>query len=402
MPLYAFAEFTLDTDLHELRMGKGAIALQPKVYGLLAHFVTAPDCVLAKDDLLERVWGDVNVTPSSLTRAISVLRETLQRAGGSQQIVRTVRGAGYALGVPVARIDPLPERHDAMRRRALDFVEREPELTVLHHALDESLLGRGGLALISGRPGIGKSRLLREFAWQAERRGAQLIWARGGELESHVSYGLWMQVVHSALLGCEAQVRTALGAAADDLAPLAWPSSCADDAHAQHADQRLRMFQAVASLLALRAAERPVLLLLDDLQAADPASLALLEYLAHRITCGPLLVAAAFRDRVGSRETGFGQRASDLMRAGCRAERIALGGLSAPSVEELAERLGYGRPGARDLALLMQATGGSPLLVRDWLRGSDAMQDFDDVLILRPSVSEGRRRHAASGVTEAA
>jgi predicted ATPase len=79
------------------------------------------------------------------------------------------------------------------------FVGRERELAELRHALDETREGRGRLFLISGEPGIGKSRLAEEVAREAAAREMRVLWGRCWEGDGAPAYWPWIQVVRSFL-----------------------------------------------------------------------------------------------------------------------------------------------------------------------------------------------------------
>src|SRR5215469_15735340 len=79
------------------------------------------------------------------------------------------------------------------------FVGREHELLELHQGLTEVLGGAGRLFLISGEPGIGKTRLAEELGKEAQARGARLIWGRCWAGDGAPAYWPWIQVVRSCL-----------------------------------------------------------------------------------------------------------------------------------------------------------------------------------------------------------
>ena len=178
---------------------------------------------------------------------------------------------------------------------------RDRELGTLHIALEKTLTGHGRLALISGEPGIGKSALAEALAAEAQARGMDVSWARAPEMSGAPPYWLWIQTLRNEFAtGDPATLGNTLASAAPELArllpELAW---LLDDASAPAADEteagRFRLADGIASLLLDRAAERCRLVILDDLHAADPASLEVLVHLTSRLSEGPLLVVGAYR-----------------------------------------------------------------------------------------------------------
>lgn len=98
---YCFSEFEFDDDPLELRRGDRVLDLQPKVLGVLLLLVRSAGAVVTKDELLAAVWPDVAVTEASLTRCVSIIRREL-----GDEVVKTLRGRGYRMGVPVRQVDP--------------------------------------------------------------------------------------------------------------------------------------------------------------------------------------------------------------------------------------------------------------------------------------------------------
>jgi DNA-binding winged helix-turn-helix (wHTH) protein/tetratricopeptide (TPR) repeat protein len=99
--VYRFSRFEFDDARYELRRGGLAIELQPKVMQVLLYLVRNADRTCTKDELIEAVWADVSVSEASLVRCIAVARRALDESEGDARIIRTVRGRGYRIGVPV-------------------------------------------------------------------------------------------------------------------------------------------------------------------------------------------------------------------------------------------------------------------------------------------------------------
>jgi TolB-like protein/DNA-binding winged helix-turn-helix (wHTH) protein/Tfp pilus assembly protein PilF len=106
---YRFAEHTLDDDLYELRRGDECLEIQPKVLDVLRYLLEHADRAVPKQELLETLWPGVMVGDAVLTRAISQARRALGEQHRDDGIIRTVRGRGYRIGVPVEReVTPRP------------------------------------------------------------------------------------------------------------------------------------------------------------------------------------------------------------------------------------------------------------------------------------------------------
>src|SRR5258706_13308658 len=141
------------------------------------------------------------------------------------------------------------------------FVGRDEELSRLTGALDDAVSGRGRLFLLSGEPGIGKARLCDEVAGRASERNVRVAWGRCWEAGGAPAYWPWIQALR------ESVGEEALASAVPELGA----TTPADDPQ----QARFRLFDAATKLLARTAAREPLLLVLDDLPAADAPSLLL-------------------------------------------------------------------------------------------------------------------------------
>ncbi|MBX3028241.1 AAA family ATPase [bacterium] len=219
--------------------------------------------------------------------------------------------------------------------------------------------GRGGLALITGEAGIGKTRLADAAARAATQQGARVIWSRCWEAGGAPAFGPWHEVFR--------QLAAAAGAAAwrgwtaglgDALAPLnadpGTPTAPPADAEAA----RFAVFDATSRLLR-RATERPLLLIFEDLHAADLPSLRLLELIARELDDLPLAIIGTYRPQEAEQRPAAGLTLARLARA---ALRLPLAGLAIDDVAALLARGGAPAPLAL-AAVIHDATAGNPLFV---------------------------------------
>ncbi|MHA6779779.1 helix-turn-helix transcriptional regulator [Pseudonocardia saturnea] len=187
--------------------------------------------------------------------------------------------------------------HPGQLRTAL--VGRERELTELTDRLSDALDGRPGVVVCSGEPGIGKTRLAEELAAVAADRGATVAWGCAVEAAGAPPYWPWWQILRA--VGRDGDLTAAaaeLGVTADlaRLAPDLFAGSAGDRGRDPSAEDRFRMFDAVTRLLRRVARDRPLLVVLDDAQWADPASLLLLAHVARSLDGERMLVVVNHRD----------------------------------------------------------------------------------------------------------
>ncbi|MBP2585331.1 DNA-binding SARP family transcriptional activator/predicted ATPase [Streptomyces sp. PvR006] len=147
------------------------------------------------------------------------------------------------------------------------------------------LLGAGGppVTLLTGEAGVGKTSLAREAARRAARSGTAVLWGGGHDAEGHTPYGAFAEALDGWLAEWDAAERARVGADHPELAAFL-PSlgRVRADGERSPEEERDRLFRAGAALLGDLAAGRPVLVVLDDLHAADTGSYQLLGHLARR------------------------------------------------------------------------------------------------------------------------
>lgn len=106
--IYEFGDFVLDTRRVELQHAGTPRHLEPQVYGVLRHLVENRDRLVTRDELLDRIWGHRFVTPATVNSRIKALRQALDDDGGSQRVIRTVRGRGFRFVAPVRVVETAP------------------------------------------------------------------------------------------------------------------------------------------------------------------------------------------------------------------------------------------------------------------------------------------------------
>ena len=103
---YAFGELQLDPDRRELRLSGDLVALEPQAFDVLVHLVLHRDRVVAKEELMDTVWGGRFVSETAVTSRIKQVRRALGDDGHAQTFVRTYHGRGYRF-VAEVRVGPL-------------------------------------------------------------------------------------------------------------------------------------------------------------------------------------------------------------------------------------------------------------------------------------------------------
>jgi class 3 adenylate cyclase/tetratricopeptide (TPR) repeat protein len=255
----------------------------------------------------------------------------------------------------------------------LPLVGRERELSRLTAQLAEASAGAGGLAMILGEPGIGKTRLMDELAEKAWRDGAFVL--RGGCFEAEWSppYAPFAEALgaHAASARPE-ELRADMGpgtAAIAQLVPAVRQAlaDVGDPPPLQPDEERFRLIDAVASFFLARARRAPVLVCLDDLQWADKGTVAMLRHVARLAPRGRVLVVGAYRDGEVEKTEALVEALGSLRRE-IEYDRVKLEGLDTRGVSELLSALGGGQPVEDKIGRAWaQETEGNPLFVRELL-----------------------------------
>ena len=178
--------------------------------------------------------------------------------------------------------------------RPVPFVGREQQLQVLEGELQRAqALGRA--AVVVGEAGIGKSRLLNELARRNSRR-VTFLTARGSPVSTAIPFSVFVEAIESHLRRLDpAEVLELGGRRIVDLQELLPSMALALKTSPGPFPSRLRILEAVRSLLEALAAPRPVILAIDDLHMADPSSWECLNYLVRNPPAARVLLVAAVR-----------------------------------------------------------------------------------------------------------
>jgi predicted ATPase len=256
----------------------------------------------------------------------------------------------------------------ALSNRGSAFVGRVRALARLTAALDRSFAGRSVLVLVSGEAGIGKTALAARLAEEASARGATTAWGTCWHAEQAPGFWPWTQVIRSLSGDISGELvaelapseRAQLARLAPELEVGAGGEPPGGGGGSEQA--RFELFAAAATFLERTARLRPLLVVLDDLQWADPSSLDLLLFVARRAQPVPLLVTGAYRH--DEMDPGSAQARLLVELAGA-AEPVRLAGLDEEEVAELVRLIAGDDIADRWTAEVKRRSGGHPFFVRE-------------------------------------
>jgi predicted ATPase len=256
---------------------------------------------------------------------------------------------------------------------ARTFVGRDREVAELLAGLEDAIEGRGRLFLITGEPGIGKTWLAEHLAWHATRQGTRVYRGRCWEDGGAPPFWPWGQVIGALAEDHDDQTLTSwLGAGTAHVAQLVpglperlGTTTVPEVASRDPDAARFYLFEAVTGLFRRAASVQPLLLVFDDLHAADEPSWLLLEFLVRQLRGVRLLVVGTFRDVEAARSPDTGHAVGRLVREG---QLLNLRGLDRDDVKDLIEALSEVTPSQAQVAAVHERTEGNPLFVREVVR----------------------------------
>jgi class 3 adenylate cyclase len=257
----------------------------------------------------------------------------------------------------------------------LPFAGRSEALAILTDEWKHTLAHGQRAVLVAGEPGIGKTRLVTEFARAVHADGAVVLLGRADE---HVDapYGAWREalrwLVRHAPTDVLARHVDEHGGELTRLLPElsrrvnGTPAPLDVDAETE----RLMLFEAVVGVLECTAADAPVLIVLDDVHWADRSSLLLLLHLLRGRSTVPVLIVGTYRDTDIDRAHPLAAVLADLRREPCVA-RISLDGLDRDGIADLLTRAGgndLDAAGETFADVLHRDTDGNPFFAVEVLR----------------------------------
>ena len=220
------------------------------------------------------------------------------------------------------------------------LVGRRLAIAALRSAVEAALAGAGGVVLLAGGGGMGKTALAAEMVAYAKARGAVAVWGVCWEDDGAPGYWPWIQVVRALSRDGDG------GAGEGVLAELTGAARARGGILGEEAAVRFRTYDVATRYVRGRAAQRPLVVVVDDLHWADVSSLRLMVFLARQLHDAAVLVIGTYRDV----ELAAGDHPARplLAELAGRAELLQLTGLTAGEVGQLLEKVCGERPGGAD------------------------------------------------------
>ena len=360
-----FAPFTLDLTGRVLWRDDVRVPLTHKAFDLLGVLVERAGHVVTKDTLLESVWPHTHVHPDNVKVLIGEIRRALGDDPLRPRFIRSLVKRGYIFIAPVVdrAIDLAASSSFAV------FVGREPEMARLLGAFDEAVLSHRQVVFVTGDAGIGKTALCEAFLRVAATRHApRATWVQCMRLSgpSEPSYPLIDLLTRLARSTDDEIVAATLARHAPSWLPHL-PRLSDDASHfftaGTHVATAARMLREVVTALEALAEHTPLVLWIEDLQWADPATIDVLTSLGQRRDPTKLMILTTVRPSDSAAASAPLRRAQADLLARPQAHELRLQPLSREDVTRYLDlRLGHD-VSRQSSPLLYRLTSGNPLFL---------------------------------------
>jgi len=351
-----FESFGLDTSNQCLWHKGRQVALPPKPFAVLRYLVENPGRLITHDELLDALWPETYVQPQVLRTYMLDLRKILKDDAGKPRFIQTLPKRGYCFVAPVkewggpepagmerngrerasstATLAVIPAAETTSEITVSGIVNREEELAGLKAQVGLTASGQRRVVFVTGEAGIGKTALVDHFCQQL---GSSASVARGQCVEGFGGKEEYYPVMEALSQLCaspdgERACRILARMAPVWLAALGRQTEVAASPIAQQ-----RMPGDLCAALEELAAERPLILVFEDLHWADDSTVHLISALARRRAPAQLMVLATCRPRDGATEHSLKGLKQDLLLRRLCAE-ITLAPLAKKAVSELLSR----------------------------------------------------------------
>jgi predicted ATPase len=359
-----FGAFRLDVGEQRLWRGDEELGLRRKPFAILRFLTANPLRLVAQEEVVAAVWGKIAMSESLLRTHMSEVRRVLGEGS-----IETVVGRGYRFLLEVEAERPGPNQaHGEAHPITPSLVGRSAEMDLLQQAFENALLQRRQMVFVTGEPGIGKTALSDAFLAEIAAPSGVLV-GRGSCVEQFGTGEAYLPVL--AALG--AVCRGPEGERIIDLlgrhAPtwLAQMPGLVRDENLQALLLRVqgatqaRMLRELAEAFDVVAAERPFVLLLEDMQWSDRSTTELVAMLGARREPARLLVIATCRPAELTKGEGLAKVIAEL-RAHKQALTLELETWSEAALAEyLAQRFQGSRFPDALAGTIHRMTGGNPL-----------------------------------------
>lgn len=297
----SFPPFQLDLRTERLWRDRDEITLKPRAFAMLRFLATHPQQLISKADLVAQVWDETNVSPDTLRSTLRELRRALDDDAQRPRYVETVHGRGYRFMPDVQSLDAPHGIEPASSTRPAP-VGRDDVLAELRSWFARAASGQRQIGFVHGEPGIGKTTVARALLAELEERD-EAVCVHGQCVSGYGGSEPYMPVLE-AMGRAFRQTEDARWVGMLETYAPTWlvelPGLLEPEAYRRlqvgsggaNRDRKLRELAEVVEAIS---AERPVVVLLEDLHWSDAATLDAIDVLARRTETARLLILGTHR-----------------------------------------------------------------------------------------------------------
>jgi predicted ATPase/DNA-binding winged helix-turn-helix (wHTH) protein len=280
------------------------IGLRPKAFAVLRYLVDHAGRLVTQDELLNALWPDTFVQPEVLKSQILEIRQALGDRPKNPQFIETLPKRGYQFIAPVRDAcsptsTPLGLRIELPSRK---LVGRSTQIDELGNCLQRSLGNQRQIVFITGEPGIGKTALADEFQRQVRVDEPDVRIARGQCVEGYGGQEAYYPILEALGQLCQSEGESVVQILATHAPTWLVQFPALVKSNQREILQREilgatreRMLREIGGALEIITSEKPLLLVFEDLQWADPSTVVLISALARRRQSAKLMLISTYR-----------------------------------------------------------------------------------------------------------
>ena len=295
-----FGSFWLDIANQCLRHGEARVALTPKAFGVLRYLVEHAGRLVTQDELLEALWPATYVSPAVLRKYILEIRRVLGDRSDKPIFIETLPKRGYQFVASVTDESAAGTSSAAGTKR---IVGREPQLADLRGYLSRARRGERQIVFITGEPGIGKTSLADEFQGRVRFDTPTILIARGQCVEGYGGMEAYYSVLEALGQLCQGAEGESVVQVLSKQAPtwlVQFPALVTSKQREALQREilgatRERMLREIGDALETITAEKPLLLVLEDLHWAHASTIDFISAMARGRAPAKLMLIGTYR-----------------------------------------------------------------------------------------------------------